>query len=69
MSNIGVLGSGTQEVYDDFQLWLEEILGASSHTVCRLRRPSYIVSLHFRESGLFELWLRQLDVLANDRQY
>ena len=58
---------GRKEVYDDFQLWHAEVLGGSSRIVCGLRRHSYIVCFNFWESGLFDLWVRQLDALADDR--
>jgi hypothetical protein len=37
--------------------------------VCGLRRHSYIVRFKFWEFGLLDLWVRQLDALANDREH
>ena len=36
--------------------------------MCGLRRHSYVVSLNFWESSLLDLWVRQLDALADDCQ-
>ena len=43
-----------------------ESVGRSDHTVCRLRHHAYIVSFYFWESGLLDLWVGQLDALADD---
>jgi hypothetical protein len=37
--------------------------------VCGLRRHSYIVSFDFWESGLLDLWVRQLDARADDCEH
>ena len=60
---------GGKEVYDEFQLWHAEDLGGSSRIVCGLRRHSYIVCFSFWESGLLDLWVRQLDALSDDCEY
>ena len=60
---------GRKEVYDEFQLWHAEVPGGSSRTVCGLRRHSYIVSFDFWESGLLDLWVRQLDARADDCEH
>jgi hypothetical protein len=60
---------GRKEVYHDFQFWHAEVLGRSISIVCGLRRHSNIVSFNFWESSLLDLWVRQLDALANDREH
>ena len=60
---------GKKEVDDEFQLWHAEVLGGSNRTVCGLRRHAYIVCFKFWEFGLLDLWVRQLDALANDREH
>ena len=53
-------------INDDSQLWHTEVPGGSNRFVCGLRRHSDLVSFDFWESGLLDLWVRQLDARTDD---